>query len=75
MMSKASRNSGVGLSGAVVAALLALILLYLGPFVILVLDEWMFGSWLFQHTPDWLHEWARIIYWPIIKLIEFLAAI
>jgi len=60
------------LSGAVVAALLVVVLLYLGPFGILMLDELVFGCWLYQHTPDWLHEWARIIYWPLIKLIESL---
>ncbi len=74
-MRKTSSSSGARSCGAAVAALLVVLLLYLGPFGILVLDELVFGSWLFERTPDWLHDLLRTIYWPIFKLLEYLYGI
>ncbi|NQT12093.1 MAG: hypothetical protein HQ582_05065 [Planctomycetes bacterium] len=74
-MNRAGENSGARLSGTLAAVCLALLLLYFAPLGLILLDEFVFGNWLYRATPDWLHDWAEIVYWPILVVLECLGVV
>ena len=62
-------------SGLFVVAIACLIfgplLLYFGVFAIVIVDEMVLETYYFsRHTPDWVGEVMRTIYWPLIAPLE-----
>ncbi len=74
-MNRPSGNSRVQLSGPFAAIFLTLLMLYFGPLGLILLDEFVFGNWLYRATPGWLHEWAEIVYWPVLVVLDWLGVV
>ncbi|MEZ6146463.1 MAG: hypothetical protein R3B91_13830 [Planctomycetaceae bacterium] len=59
-------------SGLGVPILFGLVLKYFGFALAIALDELILRTnYIHSHSPDWFVEAVRIVYWPIIKCVEW----
>jgi hypothetical protein len=61
------------LAAAIAIGLFVCVAIYLGIFGALWLDEVVLETRIvLNHSPEWLTDLFRIIYWPLLKLLGFI---